>query len=178
MSEYEWFLEGHERFLRDMDVLALTAQRLLKEEIDELGKFAHRSMLLYTVGRERLQARIGITGVYRIAPSYWEQVAGAKGPHPFPFYVHGGTGVRGPYRRPYGALADRAPATVISTRRPRLTKAQGGVLRWQDSSGKVFYRRQVAGQRPNPFVERAYRDAQVYASGRVQRLGQRLVRSV
>lgn len=174
---YEWSIEGHERLLRDLTDKAVLGQRLLKEEIDELGKFAHRTMLLYTVGKARLQQRIGRTDVVRIAPSYWEEVTGAQGPHPFPFYYSYGTGIYGDKGARYGARHDRAPATVVSTHRPRLTKAQGGVLRWEDASGRVFYRRSVRGQEGDPFVERAYADTNIYARARVQRLGERIARA-
>lgn len=169
-SPYEVHVDASDALL-GLDRARRKVRRTLPEALDDLGLYAQRHMLLYVHGS--LAEKISRSLTREVRPGEWEKSVGAEGPHPFPLYVHEGTGVHGRYRRPITARADRGPATVLSTRRARLRA--GGVLRFIGRDGAVVYRRSVAGQRPNPFVRRAHASTSIYANARVQRLGREIV---
>lgn len=88
---------------------------------------------------------------------WWELVVGVRQGHPYPFYVHSGTGR---YKRSGGG-------SDIYARRPPY------VMRFH-YQGRYFSLRSVKGQRPQPFVEEAYNDTKLYARARVARIGREL----
>lgn len=154
--------------------MTVRARRGLYEHIAALGIYAHRSMLLFTAGQSRLRAKIRKTPVNPTAAG-WEQSVGAAGPALWPLYAHEGTGL---YKR-HGvksfitARHDRGPASVLSTRKARLTV--NGVMRFRGRDGKIYYRRRTKGMHPNPFVEQAFFVTSLYAKGKTFNLGKNII---
>lgn len=141
--------------------------------LEKMGVYARRAMAMYVVGR--LQRMLSRTSLRRIGADTWEIVVGPRTYARWPLYVHGGTGI---YRElnpdMITARHDRAPATVIETRRPRRTAAGGGVMRFVGRGGRVYFLREVTGQRANPFVRRSYDKTRIYANAQAHRLGREI----
>jgi hypothetical protein len=131
-------------------------------------------MLLFTASQGSLHKLIRKTPVNPTLAG-WEQSVGAVGPALWPLYVHEGTGL---YKRRgvksfITARHDRGPASVLSTRRARLT--ENGVMRFRGRDGKIYYRRRTAGQHPNPYVEQAFLVTSLYARGKTFNLGKHII---
>lgn len=161
--------------LHGLQVKEEHARSELRAYMEELGLYAWESMMLYVRGRQRLEAVVDRTGVRRDpVTGNLEESMGARQPFRWTLYHHGGTGVYAtPPRDPITARADRFPATVVPTRRPRLAGGKG-FLRFVGRGGRIYFRRSVLGQDPNPFVERGWRLASIYANATHGELGRRI----
>jgi len=140
-------------------------------------------MLLFVAGRERLRAKIRKSPMRANSLNEFQQSVGAVGPARWPIYHHYGTGLFARRGIPHviSARHDRAPATVLSaaesasfaaTRRPRLET--NGVMRFRGRDGGIYFRRRVAGQKADPFVDRTYHVTRLYARGRNHVLTRRI----
>lgn len=153
-----------------MSVTAKKGMQGLKDYLENAGQYAQRSMLIYVTGELRRKI-MGPVKVKRISPRKFEVTVGARGPSKFPLYVHEGTGL---YRdiapSMITARHDRHDASVISTRRAR-RPGPSGVMRFRGRGGQVIFRREVEGQRANPFAAKSYRKTTLYAKAQAERLG-------
>lgn len=177
MFSYEAHVEGDNRLRGDLVLAEATAGRRIHAILDDLGHFAHNSMLLYAGGRSRLVQKIGRDGV-SVDPRTGElrDQVGARGPSPWPLYHHGGTGLHRRWNPDWiEPLEDREPATVIATRRARVMQRGRGATMKFFSRGRWWYRRRVAGQEPNPFVERAADNTELYLRQNIRNFAARAV---
>lgn len=109
----------------------------------------------------------------------WEAQAGVKtvpsihGPSLYPLYVHEGTANKG--RGFIYPRDDRLPASVTATRQPRrMNTEERAALAFMYRGEKIF-RSRIEGQKPNPYVQRAFRRTLVYARTRMHTLGREIV---
>lgn len=105
------------------------------------------------------EAQAGVTAVPTI-----------HGPSLYPLYVHEGTANKG--RGYIYARDDRSPASVLATGRPR--RQTDGVIAFMYRGEKIF-RHRIQGQKPNPYVQHAFRQTALYARMRVHTLGREIV---
>lgn len=89
----------------------------------------------------------------------------------YPYWVHEGTSNRG--RAFIYPSDEREEAFGIQRRTPR--RRAGGVLTFQKQGEPRKYRWRVKGQKPNPFVYRAYQQVSIYTRIRLQTLGREIV---
>lgn len=100
-----------------------------------------------------IQAAVGVKSVSVLA-------GGRSGPlrdkqSDYPFFVHEGTGVFGKFHR-------------------RITPVRARAMRFIGRSGLV-YALSVAGQRPNPYIGRAYEEIQAYIPQRLDEMVHRIL---
>lgn len=172
---FEAHVEGHEKVIAGLGLAAERGHDAVEDFLDELGMYAQFTMLLYVGGKRRLVAKLDRSRTTSVGDRM-EKKVGVRGPQVWPWYVHGGTGIYGPTGTHITARDDRGPASVINTHRRRLTKPQGGVMRFIGRGGAVYYRRSVAGQKANPFVERAWEATKIYGAGRIHTVGNKITR--
>lgn len=149
----------------------------IKNELKDFGRRSYEVLHAEAPGNSGgpLGRRLNMSKVRRYGDVF-EVVVGVlrKFPDPlFPLFVHEGTGIHA--RDGMGgnredgliwARRDRGRATVVETRRYRrgyygrgATKGEraNGALRLVNrTTGEVYFRANVEGQKPNPFAERTY----------------------
>lgn len=179
-------ITGTERVERKIDSLHRlgASQQVVRRTVNDLADRAV-SQIKLTIPRGRtntLYRRLSRTRARRIASATgveWQAIVGIERrfPNPlFPLYVHEGTGLfRKDNPRWITARSDRGLASVVRTRRRRLHLFTGGVMRFIGRDGRVYYRARVAGQAPNPFIERAYHMTNIHAGSSVLELGRELI---
>lgn len=145
-------VKNEHEILRDLERLEERNHRKARELIDELSKFTE-DMLAIMVPKKSLYI---FKHIDRSGPAWmpggpggggeWKSIVGIKhGGSLHPLYAEFGTGLYAG-RKLITARHDRAKATVVATRRPRLSKRQGGVLTFQKGTEPRAFRMWVQGQ--------------------------------
>lgn len=114
----------------------------------------------------------------------WEMSVGIlQSPRNTVLYVHRGTA--GGSKGKIYPRDDRAPASVVATRRSRLRKddnkaavpiGKRRALMFQKGAEPVRFRFWVSGQDPNPFVYTAYKQVRLYAGFKFTRISNELIK--
>lgn len=140
---------------------------ILRQVLNKLGDFAlHYAQLFAPIqigpGGGELLRRLQKSPI-RFKPGgaggggWYELLVGIIRGDRYPLYVHGGTGL---YRQ-------TGAGRLITPRRP------GGWLTFQKHGEPRRFVRYVRGQRPQPFIERAYERTKTYAQAQSIDLGSR-----
>ena len=99
-------------------------------------------------------------------------------------FVHEGTGIYGPQRRPYTLTKKQTKGPPVTSewgrdRTGRINPAVGNVFKIQAAGGDIFFRRKVTilGQRPQPYLTEAFELAKrTEVPLRIHRLARQIVR--
>lgn len=182
-------IEGDEELILALDRIQVWPRLQGKSFLDWLSSNAAFWIRIYAPQGEtgELVRNIGKTGVYwhpggAGGGGVYESMAGVRppqtlrGPSTYPLSVEKGTANKG--RGYIYPRDDRAPASVLATRRPRRQSGEaGGAMSFYFRGDKIF-RKRVRGQKPQPFVFAAFHQTSIYTRVRMLTLGREIVRGI
>jgi hypothetical protein len=183
--DYRIIVRGEDAIERALDRIDRWPRTQGKDLLDWLSKNAAFWIRIYAPTGETggLQRHIDETpahwhpggagggGVYESSAGVRRIFGAQQNSSLYPLWVHEGTANKG--RAFIYPADDRDPASVIATQRPR--RRSGGVLTFQKQGEKRAFRWRVSGQKPNPFVYKAYQHVSVYTRTRMLTLGREIV---
>jgi hypothetical protein len=157
MTDYEVSIRVDEdEVMRGFDRQQFLAKELLKDLLDNVGRFGYDKLVDYIPRHSDYLWRHADRSSVRWSPGgaggggEYEVTVGIKaGTSQHPFYVRGGTGIYGPNKRPYGA------------------KSGGRMWFYSAIYGRVIGIESVKGQKPNPYLEETYADMRIYLHAQI-----------
>ena len=129
-------------------------REILRVNTEFIGQaIAARARDLAPKDTGRLANAIAVNFVHLTGNNYRTEIFVDTRFAPYGIWVSSGTGVHGRYRRPYTTKYARTVRRHLKRASPKL---QFMVFTYQ---GRKFRLKEVKGQRPNPFMTRAYQEA-------------------
>jgi hypothetical protein len=170
---------GDRPFYRDADkTISLTGHYLMEAMDDISGTIG---ALARAAAPGNLGQAVGEGSAHPMGGNLYESTMGVRREPAHAKFVHEGTGIYGPLRRPYTIEKRQTNfgPNWARDRTGRLNPAVGNVFRITSGAGDIYYRRRVTvlGQRPQPFLTEAFELAKrTTIPLRIQRLAHQIAR--